>query len=228
MPTPILIQTSKDLAYKLQDPVSLGTGNGQRLTAEARLGYLIRAYRRLYRLVSMLYPSLLDILFKSNTLLGQGTTNSVGEFNVSDYAEIKEVFAKMPSEEEYARAERITIEDFLSIKRGMNPFYTPDLNYKMYYWSIINDTMVILPAHVFTIDFSYRKDIAATLVYNGDQDIDIPTEHLDLLLSLACAEAYMDIGQTDMVATYQNDVKGQLEVLSYTSQKKEAEDEENF
>ena len=53
MATPILDQISMDLAYKLQDPVSSGTGSGTRLSANERFRYIIRAYRRLMRMITI-------------------------------------------------------------------------------------------------------------------------------------------------------------------------------
>jgi hypothetical protein len=75
---------------------------------------------------------------------------------------------------------------------------------------------------------SYRKDTAALVEaggQGGSQDLEIGTEYLDLLLALACAEAYMDINQVDAVNAYRQDVNEQLALLANMSMKQESKDE---
>ena len=59
----------------------------------------------------------------------------------------------------------------------------------------------------------------------GASDLDIATEYQDLLLSLACAEAYLDINQVDAVAAYKQDVTEQLALMANMSKTKETKDE---
>ena len=75
---------------------------------------------------------------------------------------------------------------------------------------------------------TYRPDKAKDVEdggQNGITDIDISTEYLDMLLSLASAEAYMDIGQLDLVNAYNQDAAGQLGLLANVSKKMEIKDE---
>lgn len=228
MATPILEAVSKDLSYKLQDPVSSGTTNGERLTANERLVYITRAYRRLLRMVTMLYPALIAKLFNQYYNTTTITTSSSGTTDASAYAEVYTVYCKQPSDEDYSKADFMPADEYLDVKHGYNQFYNPDINSRQYYWSNIGGYVKLLPAVELDLEIAYRKNIAYLIEsggYGGATDVDIPTEHTDLLLSLAAVEGYMDIGQTDLVQMFASDVSSQLQILSGVKQEKEAKDE---
>lgn len=232
MATPILLQVSKDLAYKLQDPVSSGTTNGQRITAAERLNYILRGYRRLLRIVTMLYPDLINKMFQSYYRIATATTSATGTLTTStvDFTEIFEVFAKEPSDEDYTKCNWITADNFEQVDSGQNAFYSPNLNTKSYYWTIINNVLTISPSTQYNVKLTYRPNMVKEVEdsgYNGDYDLDVPTEHTDLLLSLSAAEAYLDIGQGDMVNAYKSDVTEQLRILVNVDKKRETEDTTN-
>jgi len=226
MATPNLIQLSQDLAYKLQDPAGSGTLPGERWTADGRLGYITRAYRRFYRILTQLYPELTFMVFKSNyKVRSTDTTDTSGTFDVSAYEEIYEVFCKMPTDEEWNRATYITPKDYVSTFTGYSDFYTPDYNSSTFYWSVISNNISILPQIQYSIFYSYREDDSSDFVYNTGTDLVMDPTFWDILLSLAAAEAYMDIGQMDMVNMYKADVSEQLQVLAVDKQQKEKTDE---
>lgn len=228
MATPILNAVSKDLAYKLQDPVTAGTTDGERLTADERLVYITRAYRRLLRLVTMLYPALIEKLFQLYYETGVGTTDSSGEFDASTFAEVYTVYCKQPGDENYVKAEFIPADVYLDVKNGYNDFYTPDINTDRYYWSNIGGKIKLLPPLTLNLELADRANTAYNIEtngYGGDYDLDIPTEHTDLLLSFAAVEAYMDIGQTDMVQMFLTDASNQLQILAGIKKEKETKDE---
>jgi len=225
MAAPNLIQLSQDLAYKLQDPVSSGTSNGQRWTADGRLGYLRRAYRRLLRTILMLFPSLANQVFKNFTNITTLTTSVSGTFSFANYDEVFEVFCKLPDDEEYNRATYITPDEYISTYTGYSDFYNPDYNSKTFYWSVIADEVKVLPAMQYSVFFSYRKDLSQTMTYAGDVDIDVPGEYWDIILSLAAQEAYMDIGDVNMIEIYKKDVDLQINFIGTTKQMKENSDE---
>lgn len=230
MATPILEKLSKDLAYKLQDPVTIGTVDGTRLTAANRLGYLTRAYRRLLRLVTMLYPELISKLFNSYYVITTSDTDNSGLKSASTYAEVHEVYCKEPNDENYVKATYIIAEQFLSVLTGYNEFYKPNINTLTYYWSMMDGSIKMAPEVKFNLKLSYKKNIASDIEdggYGGATDFDLPTEHTDLLLSLAAGEAYLDIAQFNMVNAYKSDVTDQLKILVNVSKKAEAEDENN-
>lgn len=230
MATPILNAVSKDLSYKLQDPVSAGTIDGERLTADERLVYITRAYRRLLRLVTMLYPALIARLFQNYYETGTGTTDASGEFDASTYAEVFTIYCKQPGDEEYSKAEFIPADIYLDVKNGYNAFYDPDINTSRYYWSNIGGKIKLLPAVQLNMELTTRANTAYLIEsngYGGAYDLDIPTEHTDLLLSFAAVEAYMDIGQMDMVQGFTNDVASQLQILASLKKDKEIKDETN-
>jgi len=226
MAAPILIQLSKDLSYKLQDPVSAGDANGKRLSADNRLGYLVRAYRRFLRLVVVLYPDLIAKLFNKYYLIATLTTDAAGVFDASTYAEVHEIFVKQPDEESYERATYEPPQDFQSIKLGQSEFYKPDLNDRNYYWSMLDGKVNVVPATTYDVSLTYRSNVAEAVAaggYSGSVDFDIPFEYTDLLLTLAAGEAYMDVGDAQMIQAYRTDTKEQLELLFAISKKEEQE-----
>ena len=228
MATPILEKISKDLAYKLQDPATAGTANGVRLSADERLGYILRGYRRLLRIVTMLYPSLIQKLFQSYYTTTTGSSNVDGQITNLDFSEVFNIYCKLPDDEDYAKAIYISPDLYLDVKSGQNKFYNPDLDRQQYYWTLRENDIYLLPAVELAYEVSYRTDIASLVEaggYGGSVDLDIPTEHLDLLISIACSEAYMDIGEPNMVQLYKADLTEQLSLLNGLTQKKELKDE---
>src|SRR4030067_1907264 len=98
MATPILNIVSKDLAYKLQDPVTSGTTNGLRLSAAERFRYILRSYRRLLRIVTMVHPSLIQKLFQNYYTSATGTSDINGVVSTMTYpAEFLSVYCKRPT-----------------------------------------------------------------------------------------------------------------------------------
>lgn len=229
MATPILDQASMDLAYKLQDPVDSGSAAGKRLSRNERFRYIIRAYRRLMRMVTILYPDLMQKISHSFYATDSGTSTSGGVVTHTNFSEIYELFVKEPSDEDYIRANFVVPEDVLKVEKEENSFYKPDLNTDQYFWTrTSNTTLKIMPSVTLQWTSSYRKDTAALVEsggQGGSQDLEIGTEYLDLLLALACAEAYMDINQIDAVNTYRQDVNEQLALLNNMSQTQERKDE---
>jgi len=229
MATPILNQVSKDLAYKLQDPVSAGTGNGVRLSAAERLRYIIRSYRRLLRMVAVLYPNLSQKIFQDFFQELSGTSTGGGVVSPAiNWSEIHEAFVREPGDEDYVRANFISPEDYLKVKHEENPFYAGNLNTDMFYWTRRSNDIYFLPAVTLQYELTYRSDKAQDIEDGGQGgavDLDISTEYLDLLLSLACVEAYIDIGQGDVAGAYKQDVNEQLQLLAGFSNKMEQTDD---
>lgn len=231
MATPILNTVSKDLAYKLQDPVALGTSNGIRLSAAERFRYILRSYRRLLRVVTLLYPHLIQRLYQNYYTSTTGTSDINGVVSTLTYpAEIFSVYCKQPTDELYIKATYITPETYLDVKTGQNSFYSPDINTNQYYWTRRDNDIQLLPPLQLAWDILWRQDVASAMETSGQggaYDLDVPTEFHDLLLSFACAEAYQDIGQWDAMNSYRQDAEGQLALLAGLTQKKEQKDETN-
>lgn len=228
MATPVLNTVSKDLAYKLQDPVASGTTDGLRLSAAERFRYIIRSYRRLQRLVTLLYPTLIEKIFQSWYYNTTGTTTSSGVINtLTGVAEVLDVYAKRPTDEEYFRAVFITPDKYLDVETEQNSFYAPNINTDSYYWSREGDDVRLLPPTTLSYKLMYRTDEAAAIEsagQGGAYDITIKSEFLDLILALACAEAYMDIGQYDAAQAYKMDAQEQLAIIAGDAQKREVKD----
>ncbi len=231
MATPILDQLSIDLAYKLQDPVSSGTGDGTRLSAAERFRYLIRAYRRFLRVIMGLYPDLMQKIYHDFYAEYSGTSTVAGVISLpdgTDWSEVYSVFCKETTDEDYVRASFVSPEDYLKVKHEENPFYSGDLNTDKYFWTRRSDDVYLLPAVQLAYTLTYRPDKAKQIEddgQGGDYDFDVSTEYLDLVLSLACAEAYLDINQVDAVNAYNQDVATQLSLLANFSNKMDLKDE---
>lgn len=229
MATPVLDQVSIDLAYKLQDPVVSGLSNGVRLSAGERFRYIIRAYRRLLRAITILYPDLIQKIYHDFYKPATGTTNSIGQITtLTDWSEVFEVFVKEPTDENYTKAYFISPEDFAKVEYGINTFYRGDLNTNKYYWTRRSDNIHIVPMVSLDYKVIYRPDTAAIIEGTGQGgaiDLDIATEYLDLLLSFASAEAYLDIGQGNVAGAYKQDVNEQLSLLAGLTNKMEKKDE---
>ncbi len=229
MATPILDRISQDLAYKLQDPVTSGSSNGVRISAAERFRYIIRAYRRLLRMVMVLYPNLIQKIFHDFYTEASGTTSSTGRITtLINWSEVFEVFVKEPTDEDYVRANFVSPEDYLKVKQEENAFYVPSLNDNLYFWTRRSDDIYLLPTVILSWIMTYRPDTAKIIEdagQGGATDIDIATEYQDLLLSLACAEAYLDINQVDAVKAYKQDVVEQLSLMANMSKEKEIKDE---
>jgi len=230
MATPILDKISKDLAYKLQDPVSTGSSDGVRLTADERLGYILRGYRRLLRIITMLYPILIQKIFQSYYTPLTGTSTSTGVVSIINDAEVFDIYCKEPNDEEYFKATFIAPDLFYDVESGQNSFYQPDLNTDMYYWTRISADIKLLPALELDYKIIYRPDIIKQIETTGQggvYDLDIPTEYQDLLLTLSASEGYIDIGQADMVQMHKNDLTEQLTLLVAVKQMKDKDDDKN-
>ena len=232
MATPILTQISKDLAYKLQDPVSLGTASGARITADERLRYIIRAYRRLLRIVALFYPELIQKMFQNYYKPQSGTSGVTGQITDAPYVEILSVHCKRSVDADFSKATYVSPDDYNNILSGLNRFYTGDAEQGIYFWTLLNastvPTVMLLPAQTLDYRIVYRPDTISSIETSGYSgvDIDIPKEFIDLLLSLSASEAYLDIGQVDMYNLYANDVTQQLSIFNAKTQEKDIKDED--
>jgi len=178
----------------------------------------------------MLYPSLIQKIFQNYYLTTTGTTGSGGVFAAISYAEIYDIYCKEPSDEEYFKADFMSPELFYDVETGRNSFYVPDLNNDRYFWTRQGSYIRVLPAVELDYKIIYRPDIVANIQtegQGGNEDLDIPTEYQDLLLSLSAIEGYTDIGQADMVQMHKSDLNEQLTLLVAVKQMKEKDDDKN-
>jgi hypothetical protein len=177
-----------------------------------------------------MYPELMNTLFTKYNVIGTVDSNALGVVTQTALPNIEvfSVYVKQPVEDEYKKAIRICIESALDVETGQNEFYTPDIDREQFYWYIEDSELNILPAITYNTKVLYRPDIASMAEaggYAGSADIDMPSDHVDILLSQAAAEAYMDIGQVDMVNMYKNDVNEQLSIIAKKQQMDEKKDE---
>ena len=230
MATPILTKLSKDLSYKLQDPVASGTTDGTRFTADGRLSYITRAYRRFLRIVMVLYPDLIKKIFTSYYVDGDLPTTATGTLALSNIIEIYDLFVREPNSVDWVRCTYISPTEYVSTDAGYNVFFKQDLENYTYYYSIVNGEIKILPRTLYETKYLYRPDTIALVEaggYAGTADLDVPTTFQDLLLTLAAVEAYLDLGELNYVNSYMADFGSQFQILVNSNQKKETMDEKD-
>lgn len=228
MATPILNKVSKDLAYRLQDPVSAGSVDGARLTAAERLNYIARGYRRLLRFVDRVFPNLCPTLFERTLESIAGTTSPSGTIDISNYPKVFELYVKEQSSELYFKAIEVHPYNWESVKAGTNQLFKPDLNKNQVYWVEMNKTIYLTPPTTYIYRMLVRPDVinlVESTGYNGANDIDIKGENIDLLSTYAAAEAYSDIGETNKAQLLRQEVIDQLTVITQGEQTKERTDE---
>lgn len=215
---------SKALSVKLQDSVSAGDSNGNRYTADDRLTYINSGYKRLGFLVKSLYPEIYKEVFPDLLLISSTVTSASDgtyDYSVLNADCIKELFCKLPSDEDWNRATYICLEDFLSVKNRMNKFYVPAAESQNYYWTIQQDKINILPELELSINFTYTRELYE-FTYAGSDDILIPSEFHHLVVNLACYEAFTDLGD-QKAQIYLQDTNNSLAVLTAQLRKEQSE-----
>jgi hypothetical protein len=227
MATPLLNETSLDLSFKLQDPVASGDADGARMTADGRLRYITRAYRRFIRIATELYPQLVGRAFKGLYVQDSFTTDIDGNVQGIDFSNLYSIYAKWATgPTEYTKVEFVQQSDFPKVAAGENEFFKPDLNEPQLYFSVVDSNVKILPAVEYNdVQILYRRNVP-TFTYGGTEDLDIPQEFLDILLSLAAYEAYLDIGQVQGAAAFKEDAYEQIRILTVVKQERKQEDEQ--
>jgi len=215
---------SKALSVRLQDSASAGDVNGIRYTADNRLTYINSGYKRLGFMVKSLYPEIYkevfpDLILTSSIL--QSDSDGIYDYSDLNAECIKELFCKLPSDSDWNRATYVCLEDYLSTKNALNRFYTPSADTQTYFWTIQQDKIYILPELELSINFTYTRELYE-FTYAGLDDILVPSEYHHMIVSLACYEAFMDLGDA-RAQSYMQDATNSIAVLTAKLRKEQSE-----
>ena len=225
MATPNLEQLSRELAYKLQDPVSSGSADGVRLRADNRLQYINAGYRRLINLTQTLYPELISRIFNNSDSVITLTSNSSGVVTGLDYIEVYDILVRWPSGPTSAvYAYPLDPDEYLGVVGNVNQsFASPDLNTHTIYWTILDGDISIFPKIEYNeVTIRYKKDIV-DFAYTT-QELNVSKIYWEIILALAASVATNDLGEFNLSQAYYNDALTQLNVFNAKQQQREVED----
>jgi hypothetical protein len=206
-------ELSRDLAYKLQDPVDNGTDDGQRYPAEARAKYLIRAYNRLFRYISVNFPSLMREVFPFFFEVREGNETRTGPDGVYTQVVRRIPYTVMvnpvedPPKERWKEARYLPLPSYNVALSERNKFAAPSTNKEIYIYTISNGAIKIAPKGEYALSITIRKSAP-------EEQTDLSEEYKDIILSIAAMEAYMDLGQEAYIQTYRQDAMDQLQLLA--------------
>lgn len=208
---------SKQLAYKIQDPVATGDLNGIRVTGLARLSLLHRAQRKLLRLVEDLDKDLISNILDLGYVVG--TSSNAGIVSVDNYYDVYEVFVKPDGVETWTRAEYIEQADWATVITGQSDFYNPDLDGNRFYWGWVNDRIEIMPAVQYDVLLTYIPALLEPTY--STNDINILDVYYDLLLNIAASEFHLDVGDEPRAKIYLDLVKDDILLIKQRKLKDE-------
>ena len=216
-----LIKLSKDLSFKIFDPVSTGDSDGKLFSAELRLGYINRAFGTLIRTLETIHPKLSKVFKNYYQIVpidfAEGYYELPHNYDVFDiyYHDTDSEWETTPQQ----RASYIEPVNYKSTEAGLNDFR--EATEISRYWTIIDNKIRILPDPS-TIEYFNVQMVARNyfpeFTYSNDADtipdIDIPTDYMDILITMAAIEAMSDKGETTKYQLYTNALSGKLQLLA--------------
>ncbi|MDP4194815.1 MAG: hypothetical protein Q8940_07190 [Bacteroidota bacterium] len=218
-------ELSRQLAIKLQDPVSSGEQDTTRISALQRLDYLKRGMYRFIRVLWNSYPKLTRTVLSKYITYKVVTSNKSGQIGIEGIVELYSLYLKRLNEETYVKARIIDPFDFLDVMTGQNNLYVPDLEARKFFACEIDGQIELLPAVEYGVMLYYMKTIPyPTFEAN---DIELKEQFWDILMDYAASEHYLDIGQLDFVQSFKADAAEQLQLLLLRKQEQEKHDEKN-
>ena len=191
MATPILSNLNVELSYKIFDPVSSSTTNGQIFSSSLRTSYLSRAYNKLARVLEQIYQDVSHI-FPAYYITIDLSSYIDGQTEIPDYYDILNIYYRSNAKSSLKRMRYIPPTTYYNVKAGIDSFYTPSIAER--YWTIIEGKLKVLPneTSLYNTVEGVVKNKVRTLVLDGSSDIDISSNYFDLLLTLAAMEASAD------------------------------------
>ncbi len=235
MATPVLDKLSKDLSFKIFDPVSNGNDDGRVFSKALRLSYINRAYGKLIRTLEVIHPKITKV-FKDYyqiveagdlTDYQEGGVGNSGDGNVYTLDKPYDVYDVYycPSDEaglDMKRADYVDPDNFLPTQLGLNDLYSASVENRK--WSIIDSKVVLLPAQGSSKYFNVKlfcRNYFPEFVHAGDEtpanpavEIAIPNDYKDILITMAAIEAMSDRGMSGKYQLYTATLNGQLQLIA--------------
>jgi len=247
MANPNLDRRLIDLAYKLRDPVGTDpTADGKVFSYEQRAKYLTRAYGALKRKLKAIMSGVEDIFpdfYEIIEVLNSDSSATLNTWEISlseilspsgaadpDYVfEIYDMYGsiKVGADTSYAwkQISKCYAENYFSTLFGKSSFYKANDTNLKYFWSIINKKIVFAggTAEVEKVKL-FLKNSVGQFVSTGDDDLIVPTDYVDLLLTQAAFEAMLDLGTDKALKKaqfYNAEIAKELRLLALKEQMKD-------
>jgi len=109
----------------------------------------------------------------------------------------------------WTKASKITVEEYLTSKYNKNSSITPSSSNVVYIQ--IADKIKLLPEGTYDYHIIARSSVDT---FKDITEINIPTQYVDLLLTLAALEGMQDLAAQDKVAIYQGELNYHLQTLA--------------
>lgn len=241
-----LIRYSRDLSYKLGDVASLGTEDGEVYSAELRLKYLSRAYGRMKRILNAIFPETISKIFPDFYKVDTDKTisNNAIQLDTINAYNIHDIYVKRSSDATGTgldpdsvttwlsyQANYILPENYFRVKyNDSTEYYIPNEADGRFYYTIIDGNIKFLPedtTYTWFADLFYQNNVTHES-YEGTNDLRIPYDYLDLLLTLAAQEAMYDTGDQRALSraqVYGNDIDRQVGILINKAQKEDIKED---
>jgi len=228
--TPILEKLSKDLSFKIFDPVSFGNYDGRIYTKELRLSYINRAYGKLVRTLEIIHPNITKVFKNYYTIVNAGNLNKFSSgitttegkgntYELTNPYDVYDVYYyPTSSKTTMERADYIDPDNFLPTKLGLNDLYkATDDNRK---WSMIDNKVILLPeggtSEYYSVTLFCRNYFPEFDQNDSESsvDISIPNDYKDILITMAAIEAMSDKGQQNKYQLYTQTLNTQLQLIA--------------
>lgn len=230
-----LKKLSKDLSFKIFDPVNAGEDDGKVFLREHRLGYISRAYGQLVRVLEIIHPSITKV-FKNYhklieagdlTIAENGTTITAGTGSVYQLDKpwhIIDVYYAETSGGTKKRADYISPENYMPARIGINKHYVPSTEDR--FWTLMDNAIKLLPVDGGYYDVTlFVRNYFPAFAFGTDVDVDIPEDYMDILITMAAIEAMSDKGDGTKYKLYTDTLTGQLNLISASKQREDLNEE---
>jgi len=231
--TPVLDRLSKDLSFKLFDPVTDGNDDGRVYSKELRLSYINRGYGKLVRTLEIIHPKIVKVFKDYYQIVEAGNLDTYSSGNPTTEGEgnaytlphpydVYDVYYEASGEAggDMERADYLDPDNFLPTKLGLNDLYKATSDNRK--WSVIDNKVILLPEgsnnYYYNVKLFVRNyfphfrqdpDVGETL-----SDIGIPNDYQDILITMAAIEAMSDRGMSAKYQLYTSTLNTQLQLIA--------------
>lgn len=246
-----LLSYSKQLAYKLRDPVSDGGGDGVTFYAEPRFLYLSRGFGKFIRNLEnigfrteFVYPQFYNFIkhyFNNESKLKlDDSTNAVINKNEAVLNGVSISLLDLGSEPIFKpfkviaknsktsyRGRKLNIGSAFEIMSGIRTEHYDETKMEdSFFWYIVNGSIFFAAKSSMKVSDIHIliKNPIPEFTMNQATDLYIPKEYVDLFLSYAALEAMMDIGNINKVTIYRKEVNDELTALGLRRKIKDSMD----
>lgn len=223
MATPNFDRLSKELSYKIFDPVDSGTTDGKKFYAIQRANYINNAYKDLLMIIDSIFHDKLEVFpkFYKPIVVGDIDYHSDDvEYALSSPYNVVSVYYAKTDDGSKSKMDRLEPGQFYDAKYEINSMNIPSSDSR--FWGIVNGKVMFIPDDVIYYDIVlFVEDTLGNYVQTTGDDILVPTPFEPLLLSLAAREAMSDRGNQTQVQLYTGLINERKELLAIQKQMNE-------